>query len=146
MGYQKGKGSHLYNSPMKTTAEKRAYARGYNAGTKIREASREADRQVMTSLIERAQRAEAAAGLGCCANCQHWQRESVRTKWGECHSRNLKGNKPWPWPWFRLDVDMPTKQLPLPFTSEDFGCVLFMSRNTATPAQAGAPLHEKAPP
>lgn len=110
---------------MKTTPEQRAYSRGYHAGRKELASTQAETRKVMQGLVDRAQRAEANIGLGQCHQCRHWLRHEARTQWGRCRSNESSaGVKPYPWPWFAFDNDKPGLQ-PVPYTSQDFGCILF---------------------
>ena len=97
----------------------RFYSKGYNAGR--RRALRFMDTILAEAkrLRERAQRAEAAQGLGSCQNCAHWARNEG-CYWGHClqpRSRTVET------PWFREDRASSI------VTQENFGCVLFVDRS-----------------
>src|ERR1700741_3789944 len=117
-----------------STPEKQAYSRGYQAGVRIRDATRmEWDRQ-MQAVAARAERAEKAAGIGHCQDCSHWN-QPPDCSWGYC---NVPARNPGP-PfgcWGQRDKS------PIRIsTSPMFGCVLFLARapeaGQQQPADAG---------
>lgn len=80
--------------PTPNTADyKLGYSRGYAAGTRDKWDA-EARRQRDLSLVaQRAERAEAAAGIGHCDGCTHWDRPEG-CAWGYCNASRQPGS-PW---------------------------------------------------
>ena len=99
----------------------RAYSKGYAAGQKrgyrfMHRLLAEAKR-----LRERAEHSERNQGLGQCQNCRYWERED-ECKWGYCKPPKHELEAPW-------FVLAETQHGELITTHENFGCVLFYTKN-----------------
>lgn len=112
--------------PIKDSTPAAAYQRGRNAALAKLFGLREAYNKAFATIRERAERAEAAQGLGKCADCKFF--DAHTTHWGFCNMEKAMANHPgWPTPW--AQIQRPDwKSEPKLSVSNLFGCVLFSVR------------------
>lgn len=107
------------------------YMRGYQAGRNARDrtafARAESARKDALAVAQRAERAEAAAGIGHCDGCAHWTRPDG-CSWGFCEASRIPGS---PWGCWaqgpRVQIGDHHDQGRIS-TTPKFGCVMFMAK------------------
>lgn len=97
---------------------KRGYGKGYQTGKRSADVAIAAARVEADESVARAERAEAAQGLGKCSDCKHWTREPG-CMWGTCVVPQSRYHNREPL-WFANN--------PTIATSCAFGCVLWAKR------------------
>lgn len=110
-----------------STQEKKDYARGYAAGTKIRTATTAQHYRELQEVALRAERAEKASGIGHCEHCRHWN-PPPNCSWGYCNvTRRMPGTPNGCWM-------QPNRGEGPISTSPRFGCVLFSAMPSTDPS------------
>lgn len=108
-----------------TPEYKRGYANGYNARNRGKWAIEQQHHAETLAVAQRAERAEAAAGIGHCEDCQHWSRPAPTCAWGNCMAGKAPGT---PFGCWAQAEETGTHRVVQISTSPRFGCVLFLGR------------------
>ena len=105
-----------------TEAEKKAYMRGYN-----RRNSRDSGRVWRILKVAKAIRdRQHSTDANLCKNCERWTRGGPNCLWGVCSTDFQYGVEPRMWP-----DTYPTQTPAKITTTEDFGCVSWLPRQSA---------------
>ncbi len=109
--------------PIKDCTPTTAYQRGRSAAILKLHKIREAYNQAFEIIRARAERAEAAQGIGKCAGCRFFTAHTPH--WGFCNiTKAMEKHPAWPMPWAQIQrADFKTE--PFLSVSNTFGCVLF---------------------
>lgn len=108
---------------------KRGYGKGYNTGRGEQSVIERRHQAELLAVAQRAERAEAAAGIGHCENCRHWKKRSPSHAWGDCTAPRAPGT---PYGTWIQGEDPDTRRIALVSTSPRFGCVLFVQHDGGT--------------
>lgn len=111
-----------------TSEYKLGYANGYNARNRDQWKVEQRHQAEVLAVAQRAERAEKAAGVGHCEDCQHWRRPHPTYAWGICTATKAPGT---PWGCWAQAEEVDTRRTVQISTSPRFGCVLFQTRAAA---------------
>lgn len=112
---------------------KRGYSKGYNTGRGDTSKIEMRHWEECQAVAERAERAEAAAGLGHCDECRHWERACPVCAWGYCNASKQAGS---PWGcWAQGPSIGDGRDLGRISTTPKFGCVMFAVKQEPSDAK-----------
>lgn len=104
---------------------KRGYGSGYNTGRGDQSKIEQRHQAELLAVAQRAERAEAAGGIGHCEDCAHWRRPKPEYAWGNCLAQKAPGT---PYGCWAQAEEAGTYKNVMVSTSPRFGCVLFLRR------------------
>lgn len=116
---------------MKSADYKQGYTKGYNTGRKETGELHRKYHDENLLAAQRAERAEAGAGIGHCDGCANWVRPAPSYAWGYCNASRAAGS---PWGcWAQAPELEGARDKGRITTSPKFGCVLFQPSPKETP-------------
>lgn len=108
-----------------TPEYKRGYSNGYQKGRGDQLKIEQRHQAELSAVAQRAERAEAASGIGHCENCQHWVKLQPSYSWGNCMATKAAGT---PYGCWAQVNEQSTHRVVQISTSPQFGCVLFVAK------------------